>query len=69
MYKEKYGTFLEYLEKRWNYSESRGYQLINTAEFILKLSAENSTIVEKKHEVFPQNEAQTRPLIDKLSTD
>lgn len=69
LYKVKYDTFENYLEKRWNYERTRGHRLINSAEFMLKLTAEMLPIGNKKDEVLPQNEAQIRPLIEKLSND
>lgn len=41
LYKEKFDTFEDYLEKRWGFSERHGYRLLNSASFMAKLTSEN----------------------------
>ena len=51
LYQAEYGTFENYLEKRWDYDRSRGYQLINAAEMSKKIelvSPEMSKIFDKE---------------------
>ena len=66
-------TFKRYLEKRWEISESRGYQILTGAEFLQKISyidsSKNSTIVEESAPVLPANEGQIRPLLTCLNHD
>ncbi len=73
LYKDKYGTFEAYLEKRWDYGRSTGYQMLAAAEFIQKLEyksgSEMSAIADKNTPVLPQNEGQVRPLLTCLNHD
>lgn len=76
LYKEKYGTFEAYLEKRWDIARRTGYQQLAAAEFIQKLehfskndSVEMCAIAHKTAPVFPANESQVRPLLDSLNHD
>ena len=73
LYKKKYGTFEKYLEERWGYERSRGYQLMKSAEFIQIAEKfipqnvhQNNKLVDKIEPVLPKNERQIRPLLEKL---
>lgn len=73
MYKKKYGTFEKYLEDRWGYERSRGYQLMKSAEFIQIAEKfipqnvhQNNKLVDKTEPILPKNERQIRPLLEKL---
>lgn len=46
LYRESYGTFEEYLDKRWDLKRARAYQLINAADVLKALPGEMSTIVD-----------------------
>ena len=52
---DKYKTFEDYCEKRWGYSKSRAYQLIDHAKLIDHLKSEGV-------EFLPAGEGLTRPL-------
>lgn len=52
---DRYNTFEEYAEKRWGYSKSRAYQLIDHANIIDRLKAEGVAFL-------PSGEGLTRPL-------
>jgi hypothetical protein len=54
LYRQAYGTFEEYLRRRWDLSRPRAYQLIDAAQVVDTVS----TIVD----IVPMNEAQARPL-------
>ena len=73
LYKKKYKTFENYLEKRWDYARSTGYQMLAGAEFIQKLeyktTSEMSAIADKKLVILPTNESQIRPLLTCLNHD
>jgi len=76
LYKKKYGTFEKYLEDRWEFSKQRGYQLMNSAEFMqiaIKNHARNvnqsKELVDIPEAVLPENERQLRPLIQKLENN
>ena len=69
LYKEKYGTFENYLNERWDYAKASGYQLVGAADFTQKLQLKTSAIADKKAEVLPENESQVRPLLTGLKTD
>lgn len=69
-------TFERYLEKRWDIKKSHGYRLLAGVELVQKLayctendSDEMSPIGDKNPIVFPENEAQVRPLIECLDHD
>ena len=64
LYKDEYGTFENYLEVRWDYDRSRGYQLINAAEMSKKMdlaAPEMSKIFDK--------ESHSKELLTGLNTD
>ena len=67
IYKKEYENFEVYLKSRWDVGESRGYQLMKSAELMLTMTTENlhktSGIVEVS---LPRNEGQCRPLLQKL---
>ena len=68
IYKKKYKTFEGYLESRWGFKETHGYQLMKSAELMLAMTTENlrkSNVIAEVQ--LPKNEAQTRPLVNKLS--
>jgi len=77
LYKEKYTTFENYLNERWDYDRTRGYQLINAAELTQKLSLqmtpEMSKIFDKTASlsvsILPEKENQTKVLLTGLKTD
>lgn len=70
LYKNRYTTFEDYLQKRWDYSSSYVYRLISSAKTFQMLENQkneaNSTA--KKgifgSEILPKNEAQIRPLLE-----
>jgi len=73
LYKKKYGTFEKYLDDRWDIKKSRGYQLMRSAEF-MQIAVKNH--IENVHKndgfvdkIFPKNEGQVRPLIEKLNNN
>lgn len=73
LYKEKYGTFEEYLSQRWDISRRRGHHLTVSAEFMqtaLKLTNQNvnqnAELVHISEDNLPKNERQIRPLIEQL---
>ena len=41
LYKEKYGTFEEYVEKRWDWARARAYKMIDAAQNYQLLEAQN----------------------------
>ena len=64
LYKDEYVTFENYLEVRWDYDRSRGYQLINAAEMSKKMdlaAPEMSKIFDK--------ESHSKELLTGLNTD
>jgi len=72
LYKEKYKSFENYLEKRWDFDRHRGYHLINAAktyqilEQNIPKSVDGNT--ENVNTLLPKNEYQIRPLM-KLEND
>jgi len=67
LYKEKYGTFEEYVEKRWDWSRVRAHHMISAAQNYQLLAAQNvnknAVFVNKTDPIqLPKNEAQVRPL-------
>lgn len=70
---ERAATFEKYLKTRWHYEKMYGYRLLNSAEFVLKLTAPKVSGNEKtgysKTPVLPENEWQIRPLLDDLNHD
>lgn len=65
LYRDRHRTFVDYVEKTWQISESRAYQLINAAAITLEIS----TVVEEapddsplRSTPLPQNESQAREL-------
>jgi hypothetical protein len=65
LYRDRHSTFVAYLEKQWQVSESRAYQLMTAAVVTLEIS----TVVEDAPDdsplrgtPLPQNEAQAREL-------
>ena len=76
LYLKKHKTFELYLEDRWDISRRRGYQLMDSAEFMLMAVKKHTEIVHKNEEivhneepVLPKNEGQVRPLIEKAKSD
>ena len=77
LYKKKYKTFKNYLDRRWNYKESHGYSMINGSvlyqEIEHNLLRKNDKFAEsfddKKLPILPKNEGQIRQLLslDNLS--
>ena len=73
LYKNKYGTFEEYLEERWGFSRIRGHQLMKSAEFmqiaqknLTEKVSENGVSGHFSEPILPKNEWQIRPLLEKL---
>ena len=70
LYKKRYKTFENYLEKRWNYDKSFGYRLVNSSVLYQELEhnfvAQNNEMGDK---ILPKNERQIRELLalDNLS--
>lgn len=64
MYQEDYGTFENYLEKRWDYDRSRGYQLINAAEMSKKMD-----LVDPEMSKIFDKESHAKELLTGLKTD
>jgi hypothetical protein len=67
LYKEKYGTFEEYVEKRWDWGPRRPYQMIDAAQNYQLLASnsvhQNGSLVHKTDPIpLPKNESQVRPL-------
>lgn len=67
LYKEKYGTFEEYVEKRWDWTRDRAYRMIGGAENYQLLAAQNvvqNEVLDYKNDPIqlPKNESQVRPL-------
>lgn len=63
LYRQRYATFEEYCQERWDLRKSRIYQLMDAAEVVENLKS--STIVELSSGnmmPLPVNEAQARPL-------
>jgi hypothetical protein len=65
LYRDQHSSFVAYLERQWQISESRAYQLINAAVVTIEVS----TVVEEapdgsplRDTPLPQNEAQAREL-------
>jgi hypothetical protein len=73
VYTERAGTFEDYLKTRFHFTKVRGYQLLNSVEFILKLTAPkvngNEKIVYSETPILPSNEWQIRPLLTDLKHD
>jgi hypothetical protein len=76
LYKDEYGTFEEYLSKRWDYTKKHGYRLTASAEFMqnaLKLTdkkvSQNAELGHFSPADLPKNERQIRPLIEKLDNN
>lgn len=57
LYREAYGTFENYCQRRWDFSRVRAHQLIDAAETRTLLTGVNKDVP------LPSNEAQTRPLV------
>ena len=75
-YKEIYGTFENYLSERWDFSRSRGYQLLDSASLTQKIAqvltkndVKNDGKCPQIVDKLPANEGQIRPLISDLKTD
>jgi len=64
LYEKKYGTFENYLNERWGFSEAHGYRLVDSCVLYQKLEAQTSPIGEVE---LPKNESQVRELL-KLET-
>lgn len=64
LYKDEYGTFELYLEKRWDYDRSRGYQLINAAEMSKKMD-----LVDPEMSKIFDKESHAKELLTGLKTD
>ena len=64
MYQADYGTFENYLEKRWDYDRSRGYQLINAAEMSKKMDL----VAPEMSKIFDK-ESHAKELLTGLKTD
>ena len=65
--------FEKYLEDRWGYGRKRGYQLMQSAEFMQiaeKIVPENvaqkDELCNISESILPKNERQIRPLLEKL---
>lgn len=59
-------TFRDYCKAKWRMSSKHAYRLIKAAEFVGKLEQVGGADAIK---VFPSNESQVRPLVDKLNVD
>ena len=64
LYQAEYGTFENYLEKRWDYDRSRGYQLINAAEMSKKMDL----VAPEMSKIFDK-ESHAKELLTGLNTD
>ncbi len=63
LYKSKYSSFENYLEKRFNMKSSHGYQLINASKTyqMLENNVRQSDVLADG--ILPKNESQIRPLL------
>jgi len=68
LYKQDSPSFDKYCEMRWKFSGSHGRRRINEAKFRSKANEYVSPKGEKM-QVLPENEAQIRPIIDKVKED
>lgn len=55
LYRDEYGTFEEYTEKRWNLTRRRAYQLLDAAKVTAELTENNCSLL-------PATESQAREL-------
>ena len=66
-------TFEKWLDVEHQITKMRGYQLLNSVEFVLKLSTpkvnQNTELVYSEPSVLPTNERQIRPLLTDLQHD
>jgi len=76
LYTDKYATFENYITERWDFKQSRGYQLLDAASLTQKIEFLQSEILTDKDEklpplvqLLPENERQIRPLLTSLKTD
>ena len=74
LYKDKYGTFEDYMRIRWECSQSKGHRIMSSAEFMHKLtyctekdSAKTMPIGIVSAIKLPQNKGQVRPLLTCLN--
>ncbi len=74
--KSKWTTFEKYITERWDFKQSRGYQLLDSASLTQKIEfLQAKSLTEKGEklpplvELLPSNERQIRPLLTGLKTD
>lgn len=63
LYRAEHHTFEDYLEKRWGFGRSQGYQLIKATEVVDSLVNSLSAVADKLS-ILPENERQARPLAE-----
>lgn len=62
LYRQRYATFEEYCQERWDLRKSRIYQLMDAAEVVENLKSSPLAELSSGNIPLPVNEAQARPL-------